>query len=162
MCGTCDRCIRSCPTGAIEAPRKLNATKCISYWTIEAKDSVPLELKEKIGDWFFGCDICQTVCPWNEKAFGKETLKPRTQEKAELLKDLEWILSSSGKTLAKVFKNSALSRARPRTLKRNALTIIGNLNLQEMKPLVLKARENPELSETALWALDKLENFATA
>ena len=64
-CGTCTRCIEACPTDCILPNRTLDATRCISYLTIELKDDTPAELREKIGDWVFGCDICQTVCPWN-------------------------------------------------------------------------------------------------
>ncbi|MGE0526579.1 MAG: tRNA epoxyqueuosine(34) reductase QueG [Bdellovibrionales bacterium] len=75
LCGTCDRCLRACPTQALVAPRTLDANKCISYWTIEAKADASLELRTQIGDWFFGCDICQTVCPWNEKLHGKAEMQ---------------------------------------------------------------------------------------
>src|SRR6476661_8145463 len=66
-CGTCTRCIDACPTHAIVEPRVLDATKCISYLTIEAKGEIPLVLREFVGELIYGCDICQDVCPWNEK-----------------------------------------------------------------------------------------------
>ena len=94
FCGTCDRCIQACPTQALSV-RKLEASKCISYWTIEARMDAPEALRPKFGDWFFGCDICQTVCPWNEKAFGLSK-KPITQPSpAEMIPDLRWILTTS-------------------------------------------------------------------
>ncbi len=68
------RCLDACPTGALEEPRRLNARKCIAYWTIEAKTAPPAFLRERFGDWFFGCDICQTVCPWNLRAHGRDVL----------------------------------------------------------------------------------------
>lgn len=67
LCGKCQLCLESCPTKALVAPRVLDANKCISFWTIETQNTPPLEIREKIGDHFFGCDICQTVCPWNGK-----------------------------------------------------------------------------------------------
>ena len=68
MCGGCTRCIDACPTGAITAPRRLDARRCISYHTIESRKELPPEQKDRFGDWIFGCDICQEVCPWNRKA----------------------------------------------------------------------------------------------
>ena len=73
-CGTCDRCVTACPTQALRSDRTLDARKCIAYWTIEAKSDPPVEMRSRFSDWFFGCDICQTVCPWNERAFDKSTM----------------------------------------------------------------------------------------
>jgi epoxyqueuosine reductase len=157
FCGTCDRCIRACPTQAIESPRRLNATKCISYWTIEARESAPESMRASFGDWFFGCDICQTVCPWNEKKHGRDLMRalsePATQDGIE---DLRWILSSSGNILTRTLEKTPLVRARPRGLKRNALLIIGNKRLHELKPEVLGLIDDPHLKEIARWALAQL------
>jgi epoxyqueuosine reductase len=67
-CGTCRRCIEACPTDCILPNRTIDATHCISYLTIELKDDIPTELREKVGSWVFGCDVCQMVCPWNRFA----------------------------------------------------------------------------------------------
>ena len=83
FCGTCTRCIDACPTGAIESPRELNAEKCISYWTIEAKTVPPVDIRKKMDGWFFGCDICQTVCPWNRKKFGEALLQANEKKFAK-------------------------------------------------------------------------------
>ncbi|MGZ3722166.1 MAG: tRNA epoxyqueuosine(34) reductase QueG [Bdellovibrionales bacterium] len=160
FCGTCDRCIRACPTQAIESPRVLNANKCISYWTIEAKDAAPKALREKFGDWFFGCDICQTVCPWNEKAFGKEAMRKLSQPVMQddgLTQDLQWILTSSNKTLSKTFASLPYSRARANGLKRNALYVIGNLRLRELLPAVEACVDDAKLKEVAEWVLQRLQ-----
>jgi len=80
-CGTCTRCIDACPTDAIYEPYKIDAEKCISYLTIELKDKIPDDLKQNLGEWAFGCDICQDVCPWNRKAAYSiiDDFKPRPQ-----------------------------------------------------------------------------------
>jgi len=162
-CGTCDRCIRACPTQAIEQPRVLNATKCISYWTIEARSEAPEEMRAQFGDWLFGCDICQTVCPWNEKNLGREWMRElsaqpqkNSSSKEELLQDLRWILQSSNKQLSKALHDSPLLRARPNGLKRNAIQVIGNLKIQELRTEVQAAYEVPALHEIAKWTLDQL------
>lgn len=157
MCGTCDRCIRSCPTGAIEEPRVLNANKCISYWTIEAKNAAPTELREKFGDWFFGCDICQTVCPWNEKVFGRNSMRELSDtQQTPLLEDLRWILNASRNEISRKLKNSPLLRARPFGLKRNALIVIGNLRIIELAPEVERCLAHEDLKEVAEWTSRQL------
>ncbi len=157
FCGTCDRCIRACPTGAIVEPRKLVATKCIAYWTIEAPTAAPVGLRTKFGDWFFGCDICQTVCPWNEKAYGKDLLRSLSREQAPPdSEDLKWILNSSNNELARAFQRSPLIRARARGLKRNAIQIIGQLKILDLRPEVESHLDDPHLGEIASWALTQL------
>lgn len=134
FCGTCTRCLDACPTVAIVAPRVLDATKCISYWTIESKKIPPKDLREKFGDWFFGCDICQTVCPWNVKAFGKERLQGPEPTREPLIEDLRFILATSNRELERRFEATPLVRARGFGLKRNALIVAGNLKLIELAP----------------------------
>lgn len=157
FCGTCDRCIRACPTQAIESPKRLNATKCISYWTIEAKQDVPEKMRAQFGDWFFGCDICQTVCPWNEKKHGKDLMRSLSEPKIEDgLTDLRWILTSSNNTLAKTLDKTPLVRARPRGLKRNALLVIGNKRLKALRPEVEALKDDLHLKEIARWCLTQI------
>jgi epoxyqueuosine reductase len=74
FCGTCKRCIEACPTEAIVEPYVVNGSKCISYFTIELKDAIPIEMKGKFDNWMFGCDVCQDVCPWNR--FSKPHKEP--------------------------------------------------------------------------------------
>lgn len=156
FCGTCDRCIRACPTQAIEEPRKLNATKCISYWTIEARGDAPPELRSKMSNWFFGCDICQTVCPWNEKKHGRDLLSALNDESKSNADDLRWILTSSNKEIERTLHDSPILRARPRGLKRNALQIIGNLKIQDLRPEVARYLDDPHLADVARWAMTQL------
>ncbi len=117
-CGKCTACIDACPTQAIVAPYVVDGSKCISYFTIELKENIPMEVKGKFDDWMFGCDVCQDVCPWNR--FSKPHQEP-------LLKPNESILSFSKKdweeitdeTFRKVFKDSAVKRTKYEGLIRN-------------------------------------------
>lgn len=162
-CGTCTRCIDACPTGAIIAPRKLDAKLCISYLTIESKKIPDPLLANKIGDHFFGCDICQSVCPWNQKALEihpaeaqvKRTLNETENE--ELCADLEYILNTSNKELERAFRYTPLARSRGFGLKRNALFVIGNQKLNSLKSYVEKLLPDPRLGKLAQWTLHQLK-----
>ncbi|OAZ02882.1 epoxyqueuosine reductase [Flavobacterium succinicans] len=117
-CGTCTACLDACPTQAIVAPYVVDGSKCISYFTIELKDNIPIEFKGKFDDWIFGCDVCQDVCPWNR--FSKSHEEPLFNPNPELLqwskKDWEEITSE---TFNAVFKNSPLKRTKWSGLLRN-------------------------------------------
>lgn len=160
FCGTCNRCVESCPTEAINGNRTLDANKCISYWTIESQNVPDHKMREKIGSWFFGCDICQTVCPWNEKMFRSIGVKPKTDDpenKLALEEQLTEILTLSGKALEKKLGATPLMRARPFGLKRNALVVIGNLKLHSCKKAVELFLTHDRLAELATWTLAQLE-----
>jgi epoxyqueuosine reductase len=163
MCGTCDRCLRACPTQAFTAPRVLDAGKCISYWTIEARQAAPEELRTQFGDWFFGCDICQTVCPWNEKVFGKERMQrqthPTPSSHETLAADLRSILQSRNRDLRERFADLPYSRARSLGLKRNALYVIANLELRDLDDAVQECLNDPDLRELASWTRTRLKTF---
>lgn len=167
FCGTCTRCIDICPTRAIKDDRSLKADRCISYLTIESKTAPPIEFREKIGDWFFGCDLCQTVCPWNQKPIkraNRENALTSTALKLELTPDrraemvlfFKEILESSGKQLQKKFFGSPLSRAHGFGLKRNAMIVIANQKLSELKDQVAKYSTDKKLAELALWTLKNI------
>jgi len=117
-CGTCTACIDACPTEAIVSPYVVDGSKCISYFTIELKENIPQEMKGKMDDWIFGCDVCQDVCPWNR--FSKSHNEPLFNPNPEILsmtkKDWEEITED---TFKKVFKNSAVKRTKLDGLKRN-------------------------------------------
>ncbi|MEI7508428.1 MAG: tRNA epoxyqueuosine(34) reductase QueG [Flavobacterium sp.] len=117
-CGTCTACIDSCPTQAIVSPYVVDGSKCISYFTIELKDQIPQEMKGKLDDWMFGCDVCQDVCPWNK--FSKPHNQPLFNPHPEVLqftkKDWEEITEDVFK---KIFKNSAVKRTKLKGLQRN-------------------------------------------
>ncbi|MFN3455753.1 MAG: tRNA epoxyqueuosine(34) reductase QueG [Pseudobdellovibrio sp.] len=164
LCGKCQKCIEACPTQAISDNKTLNASKCISYLTIEAKTVAPIELRPQIGDWFFGCDICQTVCPWNQKKLKlidaddprKNTTNNLNLDKTEteaLETFLKTLLESSNKKIQKMFWGTPLLRSGGFGLKRNALIVIANRNLTTLKPQVEKYKTDPKLSELADWVL---------
>ena len=152
-CGTCTKCIDACPTDALLDDKTLDATKCISYWTIESKQVPPEKLRENFKDWFFGCDICQEVCPWNTKIHDLKQSQPKPEDIAQ---ELKWILTSSNKKLMKTFHGTPLSRAGGRGLKRNALIVAANLNLVSLKDTVEGYAQHEQLGSLALWALEKL------
>ena len=117
-CGTCTRCIEACPTDALVDANLLDASKCISYLTIELKDAIPEDFKGKMENWAFGCDICQDVCPWNRfsKAQEEERLKPHSELLGMSAKDWDEITEE---VFRKVFKKSALKRTKYSGLQRN-------------------------------------------
>lgn len=157
-CGTCTRCIDACPTGALTAPRELDARKCISYLTIESRELAAEPLREKIGSWLFGCDICQTVCPWNVKVHKDATLEPmpNSAHRMELIEDLRFILGSSHRALERAFAGTALARAGGWGLKRNAIVVAANLGISEVRPEISALAVNEKLSPLVAWAIEKL------
>src|SRR4026208_2125115 len=125
-CGTCTRCLDACPTGAFVEPRVLDATKCISYLTIEAKGAIPIELREKIGTLVYGCDICQDVCPWNVR-FAREAHDPElTMGSLEESPDVVALLRMDDEGFQRRFGGTAVMRAGRQGLSRNAAIALGN------------------------------------
>jgi epoxyqueuosine reductase len=161
-CGTCTRCIDACPTQALVSPRELDARKCISYWTIESRENPPLALRSKIGDWLFGCDICQSVCPWNKKVFGARLTE--TKESQDLLelqdreKELGYILRTSNRQLMRDLRLTPLIRAGGTGLKRNAIVVATNLKLRGLVPDIQVFLNHPKLRPLATWSLHQLTN----
>lgn len=117
-CGSCTRCIDACPTNAIYQPYKLDATKCISYLTIELRDAIPQEFRDTMDNWIFGCDICQDVCPWNRKAPDTEIdqFKPEHDINGKSYKFWEELNLDLYREL---FRRSAVKRTKFEGLKRN-------------------------------------------
>lgn len=125
-CGSCTRCLDACPTEAFVAPRVLDARRCISYLTIESRREIPGDLRASVGDWLFGCDVCQDVCPWNVRfaqPTGEAAFQPRP---AGAWPTLEQILQMEQRHFDDVFGESAIERARLSGLKRNALAVLAN------------------------------------
>lgn len=154
-CGTCTRCIQACPTQCILPDRTLEATKCISYLTIELKDDIPVELRGKIGNWVFGCDICQMVCPWNrfapegDPAF-KDARPPHTLTKE---------LSLTPQAFNQRFKQTPIQRAKRRGYLRNVAVALGNTGDRHGLPVLQNAMndEEPLIREHAQWAMNQIK-----
>ncbi|HEX4923158.1 MAG TPA: tRNA epoxyqueuosine(34) reductase QueG [Bdellovibrionales bacterium] len=162
-CGTCTRCLDACPTGALVAPRKLDARKCISYTTIESKSPPEPGLRELNSSFYYGCDICQTVCPWNVKAHGAALAPSTPASRDEILADLRLVLRSSGNQLEKLFLGTPLRRASPRHHKTNAIVLAANLGLAELTEEIKTAAEQyPQLAELGAWALQKISRAPTS
>ena len=156
-CGSCTRCLDACPTDAFPEPYVLDARRCISYLTIELRDPIPEELRDGLGDWLFGCDICQDVCPWNNKA-------PQTQEPAFLpAEDLSpadavALLQLDETGFRERFRKTPLFRPKRAGLLRNAAIVLGNSGRQEAIPVLRDSLSDPEplIRGAAAWALGKL------
>jgi epoxyqueuosine reductase len=164
-CGSCTRCIDACPTDAIVAPRELDARRCISYLTIELREEIPVEFREAIGELVYGCDICQEVCPWNQR-FAKELKEPAFAPREVLAgKDARTLarelLAMTQEEFRVGFKGSPLKRAKLRGLKRNAAVVLGNVGTVEDVPALQQALEDPEplVHEHAAWALARLRRL---
>jgi epoxyqueuosine reductase len=119
-CGSCTRCLSGCPTGAIVAPQTIDARRCISYLTIEHPGTLSRWEAEAIGDWIFGCDVCQEVCPVNAEADDSGPLR------VPLLPLIEWLLPMGGRAFGRIARETALTRAGRHRLLRNAIAALGN------------------------------------
>jgi epoxyqueuosine reductase len=160
-CGTCTRCLEACPTMAIVGPRLLDATRCISYLTIETKGVVALELRESVGDLIYGCDICQDVCPWNvsfSRDLALDALAPRNSTNGDARTLARSYLSMTADEFRAELKGSAMKRARLRGLKRNAATVLGNVGTAEDLALLSEAADDPDemIQDHARWAIDRI------
>ncbi|MCI0520505.1 MAG: tRNA epoxyqueuosine(34) reductase QueG, partial [Chloroflexi bacterium] len=159
-CGTCTRCIQACPTGCILPDRTLDARRCISYLTIELKGEIPVELRRLTGDWVFGCDVCQQVCPWNQR-FAPAEGDPAFAARPGLpFPDLEAELALTPEAFNRKFKGSAVRRAKRRGYLRNAAVALGNHRRLEAVPALRQAaQEEAEalIRQAAAWALEQME-----
>ncbi len=166
-CGTCRRCLDACPTGALlgrdeNGAPVIDATKCISYLTIELKGPIPHELRPAIGNRVFGCDICQEVCPWNER-FSTPTTEPEYAPRSDLdapsLIDLaSRLLGMSGKGFQREFRDSPVARARRNGLLRNVCVALGNWGSPKAVPVLRRAANDRSglVREHAEWALARI------
>ncbi len=157
MCGTCTACLDACPTGALPAPYVLDATRCISYQTIERRGTLPEEHRAGIGRHVFGCDICQDVCPWNRRRRprGVPAFEPRPGLREPELAELAALDEEAFRLR---FRRSAVRRAKRRGLLRNVAVAIGNSGDPGQRPVLekLAADGDPVVREHAEWALRRL------
>jgi epoxyqueuosine reductase len=147
-CGTCTACLDACPTGAFTGPGWLDARKCISYLTIELRSPVPEELRPGVGDWLFGCDVCQEVCPWNRK----DETEPEVVDPVE-------VLSLTEEEFRSRYRGTAMLRTKRRGLLRNAALVLGNAGDKRALPALRRALDDPEplVRDAAAWAIARIE-----
>jgi epoxyqueuosine reductase len=158
-CGTCTRCLDACPTDAFVSARVLDATRCISYLTIELRGDIPEALRPYVQDSLYGCDICQEVCPWNV-SFAREVREPAFAARAMFVeKDARTlareILATEPADYATAFNGSAMKRAKLRMLQRNACVMLGNVGTVDDLAVVeaMQSHEHEVVREHAAWAL---------
>jgi epoxyqueuosine reductase len=157
-CGSCRRCIQACPTGCILPDRTLDARHCISYLTIELKGAIPEKLRPFMGNWVFGCDVCQLVCPWNrfsevktDPAFDNLLVKPA----ADLLEEIRF----TSQTFNQKYQHSPIKRSKRRGYLRNVAVALGNLHEPEAIPRlvqILHDESEPLVRAHAAWALGQI------
>ena len=184
LCGNCTLCLDACPTQAFAAPYVLDARRCISYLTIELRGAIPEALRPAMGNAVIGCDICQDVCPWNRKspvtqltAFQPRAIELPGHAKSENGKEkmengatlyapaLEWLASLSQEEFSRIFRGSAVKRAKWRGVVRNACVALGNSRIARGSEAYarivalldrLAASDDSLLAEHARWALGRL------
>jgi epoxyqueuosine reductase len=155
-CGTCTACLDACPTDAFVEPWVLDARRCLAYLTIEHRGDVPDEWKPSMGDWLFGCDVCQEVCPWNRKA-------PAARESALApsapLPSLTALLEMDDAAFRARFRGSAMSRAKRAGLARNAALMLGHRGDPTAVVALRRALDDPDdgVRRAAAWSLARLE-----
>lgn len=156
-CGSCRRCLDACPTGAFPEPGALDATKCISYLTIELKGAVPEEHREPMGNRVFGCDICQEVCPWNRKAATSDAaaFAPRPGLFAPKLAAL---MALTVDEFRRIFKGSPVKRAKRAGLLRNVAIALGNSGDSRAIPALRRglSDDEPIVRQHAAWGLCRI------
>lgn len=156
-CGSCTACLDACPTQAFPEPYVLDARKCISYLTIELRDEIPESLRPAMGDWFFGCDICQEVCPWNRKGSDGDSQLFGSGEDLNPI-DLLSLFGMSDEDFRERFRRTALWRARRRGLLRNAAIVLGNQRSEKAVPALSRGvvDADPIVRSASAWALGRI------
>ena len=165
LCGGCTLCLDSCPTGALVEPWRLDSNRCISYWTIEHRGPLPAAARAMAGEWVFGCDICQEVCPWNRRRSAEPAADhPELRLPAERRElDLGGLLGLGREEYVARFRGSPMKRARHEGLRRNAAVAMGNRGEERYAaPLAraLATDEDATVRGHAAWALGRIGGAA--
>jgi epoxyqueuosine reductase len=161
-CGQCDACLRACPTGALVKPGVLDNRRCISFWTIEHRGVIPVEIRPLLGDWVFGCDICQEVCPVNVRPAVESDVIAAYGDRIEHRPLLEELLSLDEEGFRARYRQSPLWRTRRSGLLRNACIALGNLGDPTSVPALSAALQDddPLIRGHAAWALGRIGGAA--
>ena len=158
-CGSCNACLEACPTGAILEPGVVDARRCVSYWTIEHRGPIPTDMRPGIGRWMFGCDDCQSVCPWN-RTFARDVPPDGTFEFRDGLRDVDpvEVLALDDPAFHARFAGTHLMRSRRDGLRRNACVVLGNLGDPAAVPALAAALSDadPVVRSHAAWALGRI------
>jgi epoxyqueuosine reductase len=159
-CGECTACLSACPTRAFAGPRELDARRCISYLTIEQRGSVPEPLRAGVGDWLFGCDACQDVCPYNQAPGSMQGASAFAASERWQTRDASELLSLDQAAYEQYVEGSALKRAGRTGLARNAALVLGNAGGRRHLPVLREAaltHESDVVREMAGWAVKRIE-----
>ena len=159
LCATCRRCIDACPTGCIREDHTLDAGRCISYLTIENRGLIPDDLKEKVGPWVFGCDVCQMVCPHN--AWTRDQPYPLGEPLLPEFIDLIALLQMEDDSFFESFSETPLSRAKRQGMLRNAAVVLGCQRCREALPILkrtLDRESDPAVQDACRWAISQINN----
>jgi epoxyqueuosine reductase len=159
-CGACTRCLEACPTRALPAPYILDSNRCISYLTIELKGSIPLQLRPLIGTWIFGCDVCQSACPWPRRFSRPTRLEFLDCDPERVAPKLMDLISLSDDEFRARFRRTPLWRSKRRGLLRNVAVALGNWGDPQAIPALRRAvaDREPLIREHAAWALAQISN----
>lgn len=163
-CGTCTRCLEACPTNCILPDRTIDASKCISYLTIELKGPIPIDLRPQMGNWIFGCDICQQVCPWNQRFADPKKDQGHVGSAQFIQPQLINELSLSPDEFQSKYKGSPIKRTKRRGYLRNVAVALGNSKSPDAVPrLITSLQTDPEplVRGHAAWALGQIGNEPT-
>jgi epoxyqueuosine reductase len=150
-CGSCTLCIEACPTGALDEPGTLDATRCLSYWT-QSREPMPLEIREAMGDRVYGCDICQDVCPWNRGIEGRRSGEPLAPEAEPVVSLVDW-LEADAADLRHRYDRLFVPRNDARFLRRNALVAAAAAGGADEALEAAAASDDDLLRDHAEWAL---------